>query len=193
MKTPRILAFSGSARRDSYNQQLVECAARVAQNAGAETTVVNLGDLPLPLMNQDLERDEGQPDNAARLKALMAEHDAFLISSPEYNSSIPPLLKNAIDWASRRTADEPSMIAYENKIAALLSASPGRLGGVRGLVHLRQVLNTLGVLVLPEQGSVSGAAGAFNEQRELVHDRDIARVDSVVNALTETMRKLGRL
>jgi len=191
MQTPRVLAFSGSARRDSYNQRLVECAAHVARKCGAETTVINLGDFPLPLMNQDLEHDEGQPDNAGRLKALMAEHDAFLISAPEYNSSMTPLLKNALDWASRKTADESSLIAYRDKTAALLSASPGSLGGIRGLVHVRQVLNTLGVLVLPGQGSVSGAGSAFDDNGELVHHHDIARVDAVVNELVETLRKLA--
>ncbi len=190
MTTPRILAFSGSARRESYNQRLVECAARVAENAGAEVTVINLGELPLPLMNQDLEREQGQPENAAKLKALMAGHDAFLIASPEYNSSLTPLLKNALDWASRKTADESALIAYEGKIATLVSASPGKLGGVRGLPHLRQVLNNLGVLVLPGQASVSGASRAFDGAGELVNEQDIVRVDAVVSALVETVRTL---
>ena len=191
MTTPRILAFSGSARRDSFNQRLVEYAARVAEKAGASVTVVNLRDLPMPLMDQDLERDEGQPENAAKLKALMAEHDAFIIGSPEYNGSLTPLLKNALDWASRRTSNETAMIAYQDKVAALVSASPGRLGGIRGLVHLRQVLANLNVLVLPGQASVNGAMRAFDDVGDLVNDNDIARVGSVVTELVETVRKLG--
>lgn len=191
MAPPRILAFSGSARRDSFNQRLVEHAAGVATEAGADVTVVNLGDLPMPLMNQDLERDEGQPENAARLKALMASHDGFLIAAPEYNGSLTPLLKNALDWASRQTAEESGMIAYKGKSAALLSASPGRLGGIRGLVHLRQVLANLGVLVVPSQASINGASKAFDENGALANDSDAARVSGVVRGFVETLQKLA--
>ncbi|MEO1202024.1 MAG: NAD(P)H-dependent oxidoreductase, partial [Pseudomonadota bacterium] len=190
MTTPRILAFSGSARRDSFNQRVVAYAARVAEKAGAEVTVLNLRDLPLPIMDQDLERDEGQPENAARLKALMAEHDGFIIGSPEYNSSLTPLLKNALDWASRKTSSESSLIAYDGKIAALMSASPGKLGGVRGLVHLRQVLTNLGVLVIPGQASIGGAMRALDDSGNLVNEQDISRVESVVKSLLDTVRKL---
>ena len=142
-------------------------------------------------MNQDLERDEGQPDNAAKLKSLMADHDGFLIAAPEYNSSMTPLLKNAIDWASRKAPGETSMIAYENKCAALLSASPGRLGGLRGLAHLRQVLTTLGVLVLPSQASVSGAGSAFDDDDNLANDSDATRVEAVVTTFVDMLAKLG--
>lgn len=190
MTTPRILAFSGSARRDSFNQRVVEYAARIAEKAGAEVTVLNLRDLPLPIMDQDLERDEGQPENAARLKALMAEHDAFIIGSPEYNSSLTPLLKNALDWASRKTSSESSLIAYDGKIAALMSASPGHLGGIRGLVHLRQVLTNLGVLVVPGQASIGGAMRALDDSGNLINEQDISRVESVVKSLLDTVRKL---
>ena len=95
---PRILAFAGSARTDSFNVKLVNIAAEGAREAGAEVTVVNLKDFPMPLFNQDLEAADGPPDHATRLKGIMLAHDGLLIASPEYNSSISPLLKNTIDW-----------------------------------------------------------------------------------------------
>src|SRR6266446_5332539 len=98
---PRILAFAGSTRAASFNKRLVRIAARGAEAAGAEVTVIDLRDLPLPLFDQDQEAAEGPPENAKRLKALMVASDGFLIASPEYNSSISAVLKNTIDWASR--------------------------------------------------------------------------------------------
>lgn len=191
MSTPKILAFSGSARADSFNQRLVENAAAAATAAGADVTVINLGDFPMPLMDQDLERDKGEPEHAARLKTLFIEHDGFLIASPEYNSSISPLLKNALDWVSRQVDEEPSAVAYKGKTAALLSASPGRLGGIRGLVHVRSILNTLGTLVLAEQGSVSSAFSAFDEDGKLSNPSDVDRIASVAGRLVETLTRLA--
>lgn len=191
MSTPKILAFSGSARKDSFNQRLVENAASAAIAAGAEVTIINLGDFPLPLMDQDLERDQGEPEHAARLKKLFVEHDGFLIASPEYNSSISPLLKNALDWVSRQVGDEPAAVAYKGKTAALLSASPGRLGGIRGLVHVRSILNTLGTLVLAEQGSVSSAFSAFDDDGKLSNQGDADRISGVATQLVETLAKLA--
>lgn len=170
MSTPKILAFSGSARKDSYNQKLVRIAAEGAKKAGAEVTVINLADYPLPLFNEDLEREKGMPENAAALKKLFVEHDGFLISCPEYNSSITPLLKNTIDWVSRREGDEPRLVAYRGKTASIMSTSPGNLGGLRGLVHVRSILSSIGVIVLADQTSVPGAANAFNENDQLVEE-----------------------
>lgn len=167
MTTPKILAFSGSARKDSYNQKLVRIAAEGAKMAGAEVTVIDLADYPLPLFNEDLEREQGMPENAAALKKLFVEHDGFLISCPEYNSSITPLLKNTIDWVSRREGDEPRLVAYQGKAACLMSTSPGNLGGLRGLVHVRSILSSIGVIVLADQIAVPGAANAFDENDQL--------------------------
>lgn len=191
MNKPKILAFSGSARQASFNQRLVAAAARAAERAGAEVRLVNLRDFPLPIMDQDLEREKGQPENAARLKALMVEHDGFLIASPEYNSSISPLLKNAIDWASRKAGDEPSMVAYQGKAVALLSASPGGLGGLRGLVHLRAIFGNIGVLVLPTQVALRSAASAFDDDGELVNDSDAERVEKLVTEFVALLEKLA--
>ena len=190
MSKPKILAFSGSARKDSFNQRLVENAARAAEDAGAEVRTINLGDFPMPIMNQDLEREQGQPENGTRLKELFVEHDGFLLASPEHNSSIPSLLKNAIDWVSRKVGDEPPLVAYKGKTAAILSASPGRLGGLRGLVHVRSILGNLGVLVLPEQHAVSSAASAFDDDGKLKDDGDIERVKNIAARLVDVLTRL---
>jgi len=168
----RILAFAGSSRRDSFNRKLVDIAASGAGKAGAEVTLVNLGEFPMPIINQDLEESEGMPEKAREFKELMVSHDGFLIASPEYNSFFSPLLKNALDWASRKeAADEPPLVAYRGKKAAILAASPGGFGGMRGLIYLRMLLSGLGVFVLPEQVSVPGAFNAFNSQGDLLDQK----------------------
>jgi NAD(P)H-dependent FMN reductase len=191
MHKPRILAFSGSARLKSFNQRLVEYAATLAQYAGAEVTVINLRDFPMPLMNQDLERESGVPAEALRLKKLLIEHDGILLSAPEYNTSITPLLKNSLDWVSRRVGDEAPMVAYRGKTAALMSASPGRFGGARGLPTVRRVLASMGVLVLPEQVSVTSAADAFDDEGKLVGDFYPKSVRELVEHLVDTLRRLA--
>src|SRR4029453_9904693 len=102
MSTPRILAFAGSARRDSFNKRLVKIAAHGAERAGAQVTLIDLKDYPLPIMDQDLEAEQGLPATAVPLKKLFLENDGLLMSCPEYNSSITPLWKNTIDWVSRQ-------------------------------------------------------------------------------------------
>lgn len=189
-RKPKILAFSGSARSGSFNQQLVENAARAAEAAGAEVRLINLGDFPMPIMNQDLEREEGQPRNGTKLKELFIRSDALLIAAPEYNSSITPLLKNAFDWVSRKVGDEPPLVAYKGKVVALLSASPGRLGGLRGLIHVRSILGYLGAIVLPEQHAISSASDAFDDDRKLVNEKDIKRVEEVVGELVSVTSRL---
>ena len=125
----RILAFAGSLRRDSFNRRLVSVAVGGARAAGAEVMEIDLKDYPLPVYAGDLEASEGLPESALRLKAIMKDHDGFLISAPEYNSSITAALKNAIDWASRPHEDEPSLVCFRGKVAGLMAASPGALGG----------------------------------------------------------------
>ena len=159
----KILAFSGSARKDSYNQKLVKIAAQGVPKAGAEVTIVNLADFDMPIFNQDLELVEGMPKQARAFKELLIEHDGFLIASREYNSSFSPLLKNAIDWASRKEGDEPPLLAYKGKLASIMAASPGALGGLRGLVFLRMLLGNIGVTVLANQQVVAQASKAFDD------------------------------
>ena len=118
----RIIAFSGSARKGSFNQKLVALAAAGASAAGADVTTITLADYPIPLFDQDLEADEGMPQAAHNFKQLLVGCDGFLIASPEYNSSFSPLLKNAIDWASRsESSDEPPLAAFSGKTAAIMA------------------------------------------------------------------------
>ena len=192
MTQPNILAFAGSTRSASFNKQLVQLAANAARDAGAEVTFVDLRDLALPLFDQDLEDASGLPENAKKFKAMLREHDGFLISSPEYNSSISAVLKNAIDWASRAESDdEPSLVAFRGKVAALFSASPGGLGGLRGLVHLRAILGNIGVIVLPDQVAISTAHEAFEAGR-LKDERKVAQVAKLSRTLVEFIAKLKR-
>ena len=158
----KILAFAGSTRHDSLNRKLLEAATAIAREAGTEVTLLDLNDYPLPLYNGDLEANEGVPEAALRLKEVFKSHDALLIASPEYNSSVPPLLKNTLDWVSREWQGESGLLPYQNKLAAIMAASPGALGGMRMLPHLRQILNTLGVMVLPGQFSLPHADQAFD-------------------------------
>ena len=160
--TPKILAFAGSARKESFNKRLVQIAATGARAAGAEVTNLDLRDLPIPLYDQDLEAEQGIPANVMKLKELMKASQGLLIASPEYNSSITPLLKNTIDWASRPAGDEPSLACFVGKVAGIMSASPGALGGLRGLIHLRSILGNIKVIVLPDQLAVTKAFEAFN-------------------------------
>src|SRR5579863_248360 len=162
MTKPKILAFAGSTRTESFNKKLVRIAATGATEAGADVTVVDLRDFPMPLYDGDLEQKEGLPPNARKLKDLMLAHQGFLISSPEYNSSVSAVLKNAIDWASRQSEGEPSLACFKGKVAGIMSASPGGLGGLRGLVHVRAILGNIGMLVLPDQVAISKAHEAFN-------------------------------
>lgn len=190
MNTPKILAFAGSTRSASYNKLLVRVAADAARAVGAEVTLLDLRDFPLPLFDEDLESEHGLPDNAKKLKALFRDHDAFLIASPEYNSSITAVLKNALDWASRgESDDEPALSAYRGKTAALLSASPGALGGLRGLVHLRAILGNIGVIVLPDQVALPKAHEAFDAAGQLKEERPAKQVTALAQGLVSFLKK----
>ena len=190
MSTPKILAFAGSTRTASYNKQLARFAADAARAAGAEVTLLDLRDYPLPLFDGDLEDLQGLPENAKKLKAIFREHDAFLIASPEYNSSITAVLKNTIDWVSRSESDdEPALAVYRGKAAALLSASPGALGGLRGLVHLRAILGNIGVIVLPDQVAVPKAHEVFDDKGGLKDERSAGQVTRLAQGLVDFLRK----
>ena len=182
----KILAFAGSTRRDSLNRKLIQVATAIAQAAGAEVTLLDLNDYPLPLYNGDLEAKEGVPVAALRLKEVFKAHDALMLASPEYNSSIPPLLKNTLDWVSREWQGESGLLPYQNKLAAIMAASPGALGGMRMLPHLRQILNTLGVMVLPGQFSLAHADQAF-DQTGL---KSPQRLESLIQELIRTTTAL---
>ena len=188
--TPKILAFAGSLRGESYNKKLVQIAVAGAQQAGAEVTYIDLREFPLPIFDEDLETAEGLPTNARRLKDLFLAHDGLLIASPEYNSSISGVLKNTIDWVSRPVTGEPPLGAFVDKVAALMSASPGALGGLRGLVHVRAILGNIRVLVLPDQIAVPRAYEAFNPDGTLKNPEQQASVQKLGVEVTRVLAKL---
>ncbi|MGZ8162616.1 MAG: NADPH-dependent FMN reductase [Methylobacter sp.] len=187
---PKILAFSGSARKDSYNQLLVRIAASGAEKSGMDVSVISLANFPMPIFNQDLESAEGMPQKARQFKQLLIDHDGFLIASPEYNSAFSPLLKNAIDWASRRQDSEPPLLAFRGKIAVIMAASPGALGGLRGLVFLRMLLGNIGVTVLATQQTISHADNAFHADGSLI---DQQKQELIINLGSELADTLGKL
>ncbi len=186
MTAPRILAFAGSTRTESFNKKLIKIAVEGARAAGAEVTLVDLRDFPMPLYDGDLEAASGLPEHAKRLKKLFIENAGLMISTPEYNSSIPGTLKNAIDWVSRSEPGESPLSAYAGKVAVLMSASPGGLGGVRSLNVVRPMLANIKVLVLPDSVSVSKANEAFNPDGSLKDAKQAAAVQK----LGQTLAKL---
>lgn len=185
----KILAFAGSTRKDSFNKKLITVAAESARSAGAEVTLIDLKDFPLPLFDQDVEA-LGEPENAKKLKALFKSHQALLISAPEYNSSITPLLKNTIDWVSRQKEGEKPLECFTGKTAALMSASPGALGGLRGLVTVRSILGNIGVLVLPNQVAVPKAHDAFQADGSLKDAAQQESIKKLTAGLVEILKKL---
>ncbi len=191
MSVPRILAFAGSARRESFNKHLIKIAVAGAEAAGAKVTLIDLADYPLPLFNQDLEAEHSLPEQAIALKKLFLENDGLLLSCPEYNSSITPLMKNTIDWVSRQAPGEGPLAAYKGKVATLMSASPGRLGGLRGLVHVRSILGNIGVLVTPEQIAVSEAHGSFTPDGKHKDAKMHESIEGLGRRLAEFLKKLA--
>ena len=179
---PSVLAFSGSSREASVNKKLVRAAAQAVRGAGAEVDVIDLRDYPMPLYDGDEEQSEGPPANAARLRSLCAEHDALLLGCPEYNGLITPLLKNTIDWISRPDAEgKPGTLALRGKIAALTAASPGGLGGLRGLTHVRTLLSNIGMFVLPDQMALPAAHKAFDDAGQLSDPKTAKRLGELAD------------
>jgi NAD(P)H-dependent FMN reductase len=191
MSTPKIAAIAGSLRAGSFNKKLLAMAADIARGAGADVTVLDLRELALPIFDEDLEEASGLPTGAKQLKAVLRESDGLLLACPEYNSSITGALKNAIDWASRTGSDdEPALAAFRGKAAALLAASPGALGGLRGLVTVRSILGNIGVHVLPDQVAVGTAHEAFDAAGQLKDERKKKQVAALATALVDLARKL---
>lgn len=159
---PKILAFAGSLRKDSFNKKLIAIAIKGALDAGASVTHIDLKNYPLPVYDQDIEDASGIPENALKIKELMYTHDGFLLSLPEYNSSMSCAFKNVIDWVSRPSAkNEVYLGCFTDKAVALLSTSVGPLGGMRGLVHARAMFGAINSIVLPKQKSIPLADSAF--------------------------------
>lgn len=187
---PKILAFAGSTRMASFNKRLVQIAAQGARNAGAEVTYIDLRDYPMPLYDEDLESEQGLPEAARRFKDMMLAHDGLLIASPEYNSSYSAVLKNAIDWASRPAPNEAPLGCFDGKVAALMSASPGALGGLRGLGNLRSLLSSIRVIVLPEQVAVGKAHEVFTPSGSLTDAQQQAAIENLGQRVATVVAKL---
>ncbi len=185
----KILAFAGSLRKDSYNKKLIKIAVKGAQAAGAKVTLIDLKDYPLPIFDEDLEL-QGTPENALKLKELFLTHQGLLLSCPEYNSSITAVLKNTIDWVSRKGPNEAANAPFNDKIAAIMSASPGGLGGLRGLVHVRAILSNLSILVIPQQLAVSKANEAFDAEGDLKDPKQQQAAEKLGAAVAGMLKKL---
>jgi len=186
MTTPKILIFSGSIRAMSHNTRLAGFATKVLSQMDCEVTRISLADYDLPIYNGDLEDQKGVPRAARQLAKLFHQHHALLIASPEYNGSITPLLINTLDWVSRVSSDKKGPISpYKGKFAAMIAASPGMMGGVSSLAQLRPILSRLGMLVISEQVTIGGAAGAFDEMENLKDERSRNVMDNLCKSLVE--------
>ncbi|XOV78478.1 MAG: NADPH-dependent FMN reductase [Aestuariibacter sp.] len=187
----KILAFAGSTRKDSYNKKLAKVAADAAVEAGAEVTFIDLADYSMPIFCEDLEAASGMPEKARAFKEMLMSHDGFLISSPEYNSSYPAVLKNAIDWASRMEDGEKPLQAFKGKVAGIMAASPGALGGLRCLVTLRMLLGNIGVHVIPNQKAVSKAHEQFAEDGSMIKEKQQAGIAAIAKEVVELANKFS--
>ncbi|MCA8968928.1 MAG: NAD(P)H-dependent oxidoreductase [Planctomycetes bacterium] len=189
-----ILVLAGSARRDSFNRRLARCALDwLQEHTSATCTEVDLAKFEMPLYDADLEASRGIPETVVRLAELFARADGVVLACPEYNASITPLLKNTIDWLSRVKRDDGSFVAFAGKSAALMSASPGGLGGLRGLVHVTQILSALQVVVLPQQLAVARAHEAFDADGRLVDPGTRERLDAVLGAFMKLVTAIRHL
>lgn len=175
----RLLAFAGSLRSASLNRKLIRVLGVAAREAGAEVTLADLREFALPVYDGDIEA-AGMPEAVRRLQALMREHDGVLVSTPEYNGSMPALVKNTLDWISRPLEDGRSgTTLFRGKVAGLCSASPGPLGGLRSLIVLRDALAKLGLWVAPTQFALARADAAFDAEGSLLDPKQLASVKAV--------------
>jgi NAD(P)H-dependent FMN reductase len=186
--TIQTLTFSGSLRQGSFNSKLVKFSATKIESMGIQNLTLEINAFPMPLFNEDDETENGAPESASLLREHFAESDLLLIASPEYNGSLTAVLKNTIDWLSRPSAskDNQTLSAFDGKVVLLLSASPGGLGGMRGLAHLRDILSNLGAIVLPGSVSISAAHNAFDEKGAL-------KSDTLHGKLTKQIEKAVKL
>jgi chromate reductase len=184
MTALKILVIPGSLRTGSLNAKLAAVAAHQFAQAGAEVTRLSLADFPLPIYDGDLQTKSGVPKHAVDLKRMIGAHHGVLIVTPEYNSSVPPLLKNAIDWVSR------VQDAHESRAFAVAGASGGRLGGARALAALRLILSACQALVIPAQLALAFANDAYDDRDSLRHPPDIEALGILVRQLIDVSQRL---
>jgi NAD(P)H-dependent FMN reductase len=186
----KILIFAGSTRRDSVNRKLAQAAANAVIAAGGEATLLELADYPMPLLSGEIEAENGPPENAFKLQDIIAAHAGLIIASPEHNHSISALLKNTLDWISR-TPRVKGGNPFTGKVAGIMAASPGGLGGLQGLDHLERVLTTVGAMVLPNKVAVPNADQAFNAEGQLLDEASMRRVSALAAAVVDVAGKLN--
>ena len=187
-----LLAFSGSLRRESTNTKVLNIATAGAIEAGASVETLDLKQLDFPMYDGDIESESGLPDAVRVAQAKMREADGFLIASPEYNSSLSGALKNFIDWTSRPDGDHAAGASFGGKVAVLMSASPGGLGGLRGLFDIRKIIETMGVIVLPEQVAVQKCFEAFGDDGTLADPKLQSAVKGLGTRLAEFTAQLKK-
>jgi chromate reductase len=189
----RLLFFAGSTREGSFNRKLAALGHHIAEANGIEAVLVDLKDYPMPIYNGDLEAKEGPPERARAFKALLEEYQGVFIASPEYNSSVTPLLKNTLDWVTRaRAKGESGLEVYKTRMFAISGASPGYYGAMRSLLHLRQILEVgIGAAVIPQQIAVPRAMEAFEADGSLKDKGQQALCKSVVEALAVAARRFS--
>jgi chromate reductase len=188
---PKILAFAGSLRRHSFNRRVLRAAVAGAEAAGAEVTFVDLRDYPMPVYDPDEQEARGFDENALKFQRLVSRHDGLLIASPEHNGSVPASLKNVIEWASRRNDDYEGGRVFPGKVAALMAAAPNAFGGTRSLVHLRGVLTSVGVHVLPAEVVVPFVGDKFEgDGEEMSDERTRKALESLGASLVEMLKRM---
>ncbi|MER8529824.1 NADPH-dependent FMN reductase [Mesorhizobium sp. M0598] len=189
---PKILVVAGSVRSGAYSGRTADVAQKELAMQGAEVTRISLADYPLPILDQDLEKDEGIPENAVKLGRMIAAHDGLLIATPEYNGSIPPLLKNSIDWVSQLRKDGGRTFRpLAGKVAGLCSSSNGPFGGIRCINHLRAVLVRCRMEVVTPECSVPEGGNAFDDEGKFRDERLRQSMEHLCRTLIETSRMLS--
>jgi chromate reductase, NAD(P)H dehydrogenase (quinone) len=191
MSALKILVIPGSLRTGSLNARLAAVAAHELALAGAEVTRVSLADFPLPIYDGDLQTKSGVPKNAVNLKRMMGAHHGVLIVTPEYNSSVPPLVKNSIDWVTRvQDPHETRGQVFRERAFAIAAASGGRLGGARALAALRLILAACHAMVVPNQLALSFAEEAYDDTDRLKHPADIEALKAVARQLIDFSQRM---
>jgi chromate reductase len=191
MSALKILVIPGSLRTGSLNVRLAATAAYEFGLAGVEVTRISLADFPLPIYDGDLQTKSGVPKNAVNLKRIMSAHHGVLIVTPEYNSSVPPLVKNIIDWVTRvQDAHETRGQVFRERAFAIAAASESRLGGTRALAALRLILSACQASVIPSQLALSFASEAYDDMDRLKHPADIEALKALVRQLIDVSQAM---
>ena len=193
MAQPKILVFAGSLRTDSWNHKLAVAASKGAEAAGAHVTIIRLRDFEMPLYDQEIEDASGLPENCVKLKELFKAHHGMIIGCPEYNSSISGVLKNTVDWISRPRDGEQPLECFDRKVIGLVAASPGGLGGIRGLPIERQLFGHIKAIVMPDQFSLAKAHEAFDDNGHLKDDTQRGMAEGVGKAVAEVAAQVGKV